>query len=57
MKKILSGRKVDLSGININELIVWVNSEKHTRTIIKCHAIISLYRGNSMQDVCAVLNT
>jgi hypothetical protein len=46
----------DLSGINIGELMLWLNSEKHATAIIKCHAIISLYRGNSMQDVCAILN-
>ena len=56
MKKISSGRKVDISGINVDELILWINSDKHARNIIKCHAIIALHNGNSMQNVCAVLS-
>jgi len=32
-----------------------MDSDNRTKGIIKCHAIISLYNGNSMQDVCAVL--
>lgn len=55
MKKILSGRPVDLSGINIKEVIDWINSDNHAKGIIKCQAIISLHNDNSMQNVCAVL--
>ena len=54
MKKILSGRPVDLSGINIKEVIDWVNSDNRSKGIIKCQAIISLHNGNSMQNVCAI---
>lgn len=54
MKKSLSGRSVDLSGIDTKEIIDWMNSNNHTKGIIKCHTIISLYNGNSMQNVCAV---
>ncbi len=55
MKKILSGRHTDLSRINITEVMDWLNSDDRAKGIIKCQAIISLYNGNSMQDVCAVL--
>jgi transposase len=55
MKKILSGRPVDLSGINIKEVFDFVNSDNSAKGIIKCQAIISLHNGNSMQNVCAVL--
>jgi transposase len=56
MHKIKSGRPIDLSGINVEEINNWLNSDKRVRSIIKCQAIISLYKGNSMQDVCSVLN-
>ena len=55
MKKMKSGRPIDLSGIDIEEITDWFNSDNHNRNIIKCLAIISLNNGNSMQDVCAVL--
>lgn len=55
MKKILTGRRTDLSGINIEEISNWLNSDNRIRNIIRCQAIISLNKGNSMQDVCAVL--
>ncbi len=54
MKKLLTGRPIDLSGINIKEIIDWINSDNRAKGIIKCQAIISLHNGNSMQDVCAV---
>lgn len=54
MKKSLSGRPVDLTGIDTKEIRIWMDSDNRTKGIIKCHTIISLYNGNSMQDVCAV---
>ncbi len=55
MKKPQRGRKVELSGIDIEEITNWFNSNTHAKGIVKCQAIISLYNGNSMQDVCTVL--
>lgn len=50
-----SGKPVDLSGINIKEIIDWMNNNEPVRSYIKCQSFISLYNGNSMQDVCKVL--
>lgn len=51
-----SGRPVDLSGININEILAYTkNSRQHYKNYIKCQSIYSLYNENSMQDVCKVL--
>jgi transposase len=55
MKKVSVGRKVDLAGINIHEVALWLDADKHAKIVIKCQAIVSLGKGNSMQDVCAVL--
>jgi len=54
MNKLLAGRHIDLSRININELIDWINSDKNAKGVIKCQTIISLYNGNSMKNVCSV---
>ena len=54
MKKISTGRNVDLSGINIQEILDLMNSDNRVKQFIKCHTFIALYNGNSMQDVCAV---
>lgn len=54
MNKLLAGRPIDLSRINIKELIDWINSDNHAKGIIKCQAIISLYNRNSMKNVCSV---
>ncbi|MDP2750418.1 MAG: helix-turn-helix domain-containing protein [Nanoarchaeota archaeon] len=56
MKKLSSGRPIDLSRININEINEWLNSYNSVRGIIRCQAIISLHNGNSMQSVCTVLD-
>ena len=56
MTKSLSGRPVDLSGIDTKEIIDWMDSDNRTKGIVKCHTIISLHNGNSMQDVCAVFD-
>lgn len=53
--KISSGRPVDLSDINISEIIDYTRNSKEYKNFIKCHAIISLHNGNAMQDVCKVL--
>ena len=55
MKKISTGRKVDLSGINVQDVVLWLKSNKCVNNVIKCQAIVSLSKGNSMQNVCAVL--
>ena len=56
MNNLLVGRHVDLSGINIKEVIDWINSDNRAKNIIKCHVFISLHNGNSMQNVCAVFD-
>jgi transposase len=50
-----SGRPVDLSGINIPEILDYTKKSKQYRNYMICHSIITLYNGNSMQDVCKVL--
>jgi transposase len=49
------GRGVDLSGIDIEKIVDWMNNNKEGRNYIKCQSIVSLHNGNSMQDVCKVL--
>lgn len=49
------GRPVDLSDININEILDYSKNNKYYKNYIKCQSIYSLYNGNSMQDVCKVL--
>jgi len=53
--KYTSGRPVDLSGINIPEILNYVENSKQHRNFIKCQSIYSLHNGNSMQGVCKVL--
>ena len=49
------GRPVDLSGINIDEIEIWMHKNNMSRKAIICQAIISLNNGNSMARVCDVL--
>jgi hypothetical protein len=46
MKRLLSGRHVDLSGIDIKEVIDWIKSDNHAKGIIKCQLFIALNNGN-----------
>ena len=55
MNKAKSGRPVDISGININEIEDWMDSNKISRKILICQSIVSLSNGASMRDVCNVL--
>lgn len=55
MNKAKVGRPVDISGINIDEIKVWMNSDKLIRKSIICQSIISLNNGVSMKEVCNVL--
>lgn len=57
MKVIKRGRNVDISGININEIKTWINTNKFVKTIIKCQSIIALSNGVAMNNVCAVMGT
>jgi len=50
-----AGRPVDLSDININDILNYIKNSKNYRNYIKCQSIYSLYNGNSMQNVCKVL--
>jgi transposase len=51
-----TGRPVDLSGINIQELDDWLNKNKMTRKILICQAIVALNKGAKMTEVCNVLD-
>jgi len=55
MNKVKSGRPVDISGINVNEIEEWMYSNKISRKILICQSIISLNNGAQMKDVCNVL--
>jgi len=55
MNKTRTGRPVDISGININEIEEWMYSNKISRKILICQSIISLNNGAPMKDVCNVL--
>lgn len=56
MNKKNAGRPVDLSGINIQELYDWLNTNKLTRKILICQSIIALHQGAKMEEVCNVMN-
>lgn len=56
MNKIQTGRPVDLSGINIQELNDWLNTNKLARKILICQAIVALHKGAKMTEVCSVLD-
>ena len=53
MKKI--GRKVDISNINVNEIDVWMQTNKQSKDILKCQSIIALHKNVQMKEVCNVL--
>lgn len=55
MNKGKAGRPVDISGINIEEIELWLNSDKLVRKSLICQSIISLYNGVPMKEVCNVL--
>ncbi|MCD4681615.1 MAG: hypothetical protein K8S00_14640 [Bacteroidales bacterium] len=53
MKK--AGRKVDLTNINIKEIEDWIQKSNQSKTILKCHTILALHKGNQMKHVCNVM--
>jgi len=55
MKNTNSGRPVDLSSINVEEIKDWMKNNTQARKAIICQSIISLSNGISMTDVCTVL--
>lgn len=55
MNKTKTGRPVDISGINIEEVKTWMNSDKLVRKSLICQSIISLNNGVPMKEVCNVL--
>ena len=55
MNKGKVGRPVDISGINIEEIELWLNSDKLVRKSLICQSIISLHNGVPMKEVCNVL--
>jgi len=56
MNKKQTGRPVELSGINIQEIDEWLNKNKLARKILICQAIMALSRGAKMTEVCNVLD-
>ena len=54
MNKLRTGRPVDISDINIEEIDLWMNSNKEYRKVLICQSIIALYRGAAMSEVCSV---
>ena len=55
MNKNKAGRPVDISGINIDEIETWMNSNKLIRKSLICQSIIALNNGVPMKEVCNVL--
>lgn len=49
-----SGRPVDLSGINIEEIREWLSNNKLQRKIAICQCILALHNGAGMTDVCNI---
>ncbi|MDR4988073.1 MAG: hypothetical protein RG741_04445 [Bacteroidales bacterium] len=56
MNKKLTGRPVDLSGINMPELYDWIHTNKQAKKTLICQAIIALYEQATMTEVCKVMN-
>lgn len=55
MNNAKSGRPVDISGIDIESIEVWMNSNKQNRKVIICQSILALNRNVPMNEVCRVL--
>jgi len=55
MNKTKAGRPVDISGINIEEIEKWMNSDKVLRKAVICQSFLSLNNGVTMKEVCNVL--
>jgi len=55
MNKNKVGRPVDIFGINIYELEVWMDSNKLARKSLICQSIIALNKDVPMKEVCNVL--
>lgn len=55
MNKMKIGRPVDISGINVDDIELWMSSDKFARKAVICQAIISLNNGIPMKEVCNVL--
>lgn len=56
MNKKQTGRPVELSGINVQEIDEWLSNNKMARKILICQAIIALSSGAKMAEVCSVLD-
>jgi transposase len=55
-KKNKSGKPVDVTGINPQELKDWIKQNEAGRAAIKCQSLIALYNGASVTEVCNVLD-
>ncbi len=53
MKK--SGRKVDLSNIDVSKIELWLKNCNQSDSVLKCHTIIALSGNARMQEVCNVM--
>ncbi len=57
MNNKLTGRPVDLSGINMQELYDWLRKNKQAKKTLICQVIIALHRQQAtMTEVCKVMN-
>jgi transposase len=50
------GKPVDISSINVEELVSWIKADSERQIAIKCRALISLTKGVSVKQVCTVLD-
>ncbi len=55
MNKNKIGRPVDISGINIEEIEIWIGYNKLARKSLICQSIIALNNDVPMKEVCNVL--
>ncbi len=55
MNKNKIGRPVDISGINIEEIEIWISYNKLARKSLICQSIIALNNDVPMKEVCNVL--
>ncbi len=49
------GRPVDITGININEIELWMKNNKSRNSIIICQSILALNQDATMTEVCHVM--
>ena len=55
-RKTRPGKPVDISGINPVLLNEWIRKDKERWAAIKCQALIAIYEGVSVKEVCNIFN-